>query len=388
MILVNQIIVWLLLTGLFGLVSALGYLMILAIWGLFVPSTSTNNTKKRFVALIPVHNEENILKLTLQSLKNVDYPDDSVDVIFIADHCTDKSVALIREAGYHVHERDNGKPGKSHALAYGFAKLKESNIDDYDALVIFDADNLIDKDFYRKMASSISSDKQILQGNTGIANKNDSVFTQVNYINYAVTNRLKEHARSQAGLTCRLRGHGTVFTKALLDEINWGEDTLVEDQMMLLDMVLKGKRVQWVHDACVDSIIPATMKLAATQRRRWSGGKSAITTMAIKKLLRRALRFQDKISLDLIVDFMMPSYSVLIALSMAGVVFSFAALGMSNIITQAYMVLVTGWVGYYLLGAMLEGVPLRTFPSFFLSPFFILWRVWIFATSLRGAKKW
>ena len=46
------------------------------------------------------------------------------------------------------------------------------------------------------------------------------------------------------------------------------------------------------------------------------------------------------------------------------------------------------YLGYFVLGNVLAGVPARTFLDIFWAPFFIGWRTWIYLSSLGGAKRW
>jgi len=374
--------------GFLALGFMLLYLVILGLWSISNKKTVIANTDKNFAVLIAVYNEAETINNLLLSLSEISYQKQKLNIIFVADHCTDNTVTIIRESGFKVIEKNDGNPGKNYAVSFGIKNLITNGALKYDALVIFDADNYIDVNYFQVMSSKLQQVELILQGNTGIKNKDDTIFTKLNYINYAITNRLKEHARTQAGLTCRLRGHGTVFPFSIIDELSWDQDTLVEDQAMLLDLILKGKRVVWVHDAIVDSVIPSTAQESVNQRRRWAGGKSGMTGMAIKSLFRYALQKKSIISFDLMVDYIMPSFSLLIALSGFGAIVSFIVFGATEQITVAYGLLILGWITYYLFGALLEKVPMATFIVFFLSPFFILWRVWIFATSITGAKKW
>ena len=41
----------------------------------------------KFMAIIPAHNEENVIKNLIESLKNQDYPKELYDIYVIADNC-------------------------------------------------------------------------------------------------------------------------------------------------------------------------------------------------------------------------------------------------------------------------------------------------------------
>lgn len=84
------------------------------------------------------------------SLKRLDYPKELYDIFVIADNCTDKTAEKAREKGALVYERfDKDKRGKGYALEWMFNKLFKMD-KKYDAVIIFDADNLASKNFSRK----------------------------------------------------------------------------------------------------------------------------------------------------------------------------------------------------------------------------------------------
>ena len=59
----------------------------------------------RFMAIIPAHNEENVVEALIESLKNQDYPKDKYEIYVIADNCTDRTPEIAREHGAIVMER-------------------------------------------------------------------------------------------------------------------------------------------------------------------------------------------------------------------------------------------------------------------------------------------
>src|SRR5581483_7154647 len=53
----------------------------------------------RFLILIPAHDEELLIDACLDSLSALDYPPGSVDVVVVADNCTDATADRARRAG-------------------------------------------------------------------------------------------------------------------------------------------------------------------------------------------------------------------------------------------------------------------------------------------------
>ena len=57
------------------------------------------NKNHKFMAILPAHNEENVIGNLIESLKNQDYPKELLDIYVIADNCTDNTAKIAKEAG-------------------------------------------------------------------------------------------------------------------------------------------------------------------------------------------------------------------------------------------------------------------------------------------------
>ena len=105
----------------------------------------------KFMAIIPAHNEEAVVGNLIESLKNQTYNKELYDIYVIADNCTDNTARIARDAGAIVYERfDNAHKTKGYALQW-FLKQKIAENADYDAFFVFDADNIVDKNFIKNM---------------------------------------------------------------------------------------------------------------------------------------------------------------------------------------------------------------------------------------------
>ncbi len=271
--------------GLLVLVAGmLAYQSIRAYWGLRVPARAAGSERVSFGVLVPAHNEESAIGALIESLQGVRYPDGLLHVLFVADHCDDRTVARIRASGFECLDRQEGPRGKPASLAEGLDWLAERHGNKLDAVAFFDADNIVDPEFFHQAAAALDAGHPVVQGHVGVQNWNATVFSRLNYMNAVVENRLEELARSQFGVSCNLRGHGMVFRREVLQRVPWQSKSMVEDQDMLVRLVLNGLRVFWAEHARVRSVLPETTKDAAAQRRRWAGGRSTIMGEAVKTL--------------------------------------------------------------------------------------------------------
>ena len=108
----------------------------------------------RFAVLIAARNEELVIGPLINSLLEQEYPAELYDIYVIPNNCTDNTAEIARSCGAIVYERFNKVlVGKGYALDYAFNKIKEDEGDytAYDGYFIFDADNVIDRNYVREM---------------------------------------------------------------------------------------------------------------------------------------------------------------------------------------------------------------------------------------------
>ena len=131
----------------------------------------------RFMAIIPAHNEEAVVKNLIDSLKAQNYNKDLYDIYVIADNCTDNTAKIAKEAGAIVYERfDNTKKTKGYALDW-FLKQKIKEDAPYDAFFVFDADNIVDPNFIKNMNKHLCQGEDVVQGYRDIKNPTYSWIT-------------------------------------------------------------------------------------------------------------------------------------------------------------------------------------------------------------------
>ena len=112
----------------------------------------------RYAFVISARNEEKVIGGLIDSLKQQDYPAELLSIFVVADNCTDHTAELCREKGAYVYERFNRvQVGKGYALDYLFKQMKKDGlIDDYDAFVVFDAENIVARGYIRAMNDTFS----------------------------------------------------------------------------------------------------------------------------------------------------------------------------------------------------------------------------------------
>ena len=226
----------------------------------------------KFMAIIPAHNEEAVVGNLIESLKNQNYNKELYDIYVIADNCTDRTAQVARDAGAIVYERfDPEKKTKGFALDW-FIKQKIQENADYDALCVFDADNIVDKNFIKNMNKKLCQGEDVVQGYRDIKNPTDSWITSGYALFYWTMHRFYHLARYNVGLSPLLNGTGFMVRFDVLKPDGWQTKTLTEDIEFSLQRIIKGKKLGWATDAIVYDEQPVGFKQSWSQRSRWTVG--------------------------------------------------------------------------------------------------------------------
>ena len=230
------------------------------------------NKNHRFMAIIPAHNEEAVVANLIESLKNQNYDKSLYDIYVIADNCTDKTAQVARDAGAIVYERfDENKKTKGYALDW-FLQQKIKENAPYDALFVFDADNIVDKEFIKNMNKKLCQGEDVVQGYRDIKNPTDSWITAGYALFYWTMHRFYHLARYNIGLSPLLNGTGFMVRFDVIKPQGWKTVTLTEDIEFSLQRIIKGKKLGWATDAIVYDEQPVGFKQSWSQRSRWTVG--------------------------------------------------------------------------------------------------------------------
>ena len=122
-------------------------------------------TLHKYAFIIAARNENAVIGNLIDSIKNQNYPSELIDVIVVADNCTDNTAEISRQHGAIVYERFNNiLIGKGYAMDYVFNKICEERGDYtcYDGYFVFDADNIIDVNYVREMNKVFDSGYKVV----------------------------------------------------------------------------------------------------------------------------------------------------------------------------------------------------------------------------------
>lgn len=255
------------------------YLVFLLFRGIKSPKRSYDivTPKKRFLAFVPAHNEESVIAAIVENLMNkMDYPKELYDVFVIADNCTDQTANIARNKGAKVIEHfsapDEPK-GKPYGIKYAIDFLGEE-LKNYDYVCVFDADNLVAKNYFMEMNAQFVAHPEIKVSQCYIDAKNvdDNIVSLGYALTFYQTNRFFAYARASIGLAPGIGGTGFAVNREVLEEIGWEVNTLTEDLEFQVQCVLQNYKLGWNHFTSIYDEKPTGYKQSMIQRVRWARG--------------------------------------------------------------------------------------------------------------------
>lgn len=299
--------------GLMGVMS--GWLVFLLLFQLFVSFFGfKRNTKDyedhdpqmRFLVLIPAHNEEAVIADLVENLNHMEYPREMYDVYVLADNCDDRTADVARAHGAKVIETFKQSPdeptGKPIVLQHALKTLGEYH-QNYDLVMFFDADNLVDPGMFREVNSQYLSKKDgadIIQCYLGCKNKKGLV-AGFYYMTYTITNRFFQYAKSRLGLNSVIGGTGfAVSAQYLYRRGGWTAMSLTEDFELQIESTCDGRRILWNHNVRIYDEKPTRFRASYRQRVRWAQGHWFVafknTGRLFRALFKGTIRFKEFVS--------------------------------------------------------------------------------------------
>ena len=244
------------------------YYFILALFGLFKRKEKISVPPKHtFAAIICAHNEETVVGQLIDNLKTLHYPAEMYDIYVVADNCTDRTAEVCREHGASVQIRtDAEKVGKGFAMDWMFQKMLRQP-KQYDAFVVFDADNLVHPEFLREMNNHLCKGEQVIQGYMDAKNPTDTWVAGTFSIAFWLINHMWHLAKYNIGLSTALGGTGMCIAADIVRKYGWGCDCLTEDMEFSMKVLLEGVRTCWAHDAIIYDEKALTLMQSCRQRK-------------------------------------------------------------------------------------------------------------------------
>lgn len=233
----------------------------------------TAHALHRYAVMIPARNEEGVIEHLIDSIKRQDYPGELIDIFVIADNCTDNTAEIARVSGAKVLERQSDRIGKGYALNFAIREIMDRHDKGYEAFVVFDADNLVDRNFFRAMNRQFDSGDRIITSYRSSKNFGTSWIASASALWYLRESRFLNAARNVLHSSCMISGTGFLVARDILEKNHgWKHHLLTEDIEFSVDSVVHGEKVAFCEEAVIYDEQPVTLRQFWAQRLRWAKG--------------------------------------------------------------------------------------------------------------------
>jgi cellulose synthase/poly-beta-1,6-N-acetylglucosamine synthase-like glycosyltransferase len=248
---------------------------------------------------LPMYNELFVAERLLESISELDYPKDKLE-LQVLDDSTDetsgivaKKVAELSARGFdisHMHRTD--RTGfKAGALEIGMKVARG------DFLMVFDADFMPSKDIVRRLIHHFTDPKvAMVQARWDHLNRDYSMLTRAQALMLDGHFVIEHIARNRSGRFFNFNGTAGIWRKtAIIDAGGWQHDTITEDMDLSFRAQIRGWKFVYVPEAVAPAEVPCEMNSFKGQQFRWAKGSAQTTKKILPMVLKADLPLRIKL---------------------------------------------------------------------------------------------
>ena len=238
-------------------------------------NTYKANKLHKYAVIVAARNEDKVIGELLNSIQAQTYPKELLDVYVVADNSTDKTAEIAKNHGAYVYERnDNVYVGKGYALDWLFHKIKREHADqNYEAFIVFDADNVISETFVEEMNKMFDNGYRIITSYRNSKNYADNWITAGYSLWFLREAKFLNDPRMQIGTSCAISGTGFLVSSEIINNNGgWIHHLLTEDIEFTVSSILDGEQIGYCRNAVLFDEQPTTLHQSYLQRLRWAKG--------------------------------------------------------------------------------------------------------------------
>ena len=226
-----------------------------------------------FAIIIPARDESLIISNLLDSIKRQSIKVNPKDIYIIVESKKDKTVEIAKTHNINiVYRRDLTKRRKGYAIDDAIKKIIKSK-KHYDMYFIFDADNILDRNFCKEMIKSYKKGYDIGIGYRNTKNGNSSIYAAASSLTFSMINTFSNNYKVKHNLTLTVSGTGFYIKGEVLEKLEgYPFNSLTEDYEFSLYAVLNDLTSTYNTKAKYFDEQPTSYNITIKQRTRWVKG--------------------------------------------------------------------------------------------------------------------
>ena len=179
--------------------------------------TKINVNNPNYCILVPARNESRVIEDLLLSIKSQTQKVPFENVYIIVEDINDPTTKIAKKYNANTIIRQKLElKRKGYALMEAIEKITKTK--NYDAYFIFDADNILDKNYISEMNKSFMSGYDIGIGYRLNKNKTNSIASSSHLI-FTLVNELSNKNRNKHNINCNCSGTGFYITGKLINKL-------------------------------------------------------------------------------------------------------------------------------------------------------------------------
>ena len=217
-----------------------------------------------YLILYPAYNEDRVIVNSVQKFLAQYYPYNSFHVAVISDHMQPETNQKLSELPITLLQPVFEKSSKAKAMQYAMDQIK----DDYDFIIILDADNVVEPHFLEQLNTECAKGYKAIQCHR-CAKNNDNDIAVLDGVSEEINNTIFRKAHNRIGLSSALIGSGMCFDYQWFKENVYKLTTAGEDRELEALLLQQKVYIQYEPDIHVFDEKVSNKDNFQKQRLRW-----------------------------------------------------------------------------------------------------------------------
>lgn len=217
-----------------------------------------------YLILYPAYNEDRVIVNSVQKFLAQYYPYNSFHVAVISDHMQPETNEKLAALPITLLQPVFEKSSKAKAMQYAMDQIK----DEYDFIVILDADNVVEPHFLEQLNTECAKGYKAIQCHR-CAKNNDNDIAVLDGVSEEINNTIFRKAHNRIGLSSALIGSGMCFDYGWFKENVYKLTTAGEDRELEALLLMQKIYIHYEPDIHVFDEKVSNKDNFQKQRLRW-----------------------------------------------------------------------------------------------------------------------